>query len=86
MPERGIAWAAVALLAALGGWSWLKPIRAPAVPPRVAFSAVEPWMADALPGIGPTRRARAVEALRHQRMNDLPAPAHAAAALVFVQP
>jgi hypothetical protein len=55
----------------------------PAAPLRIPRHAVEPWMADALPGIGPARREAAVEAIRTGHDERLPASARPLAATVF---
>ena len=85
MPERrGEVAAALVALVALGAWATGMPRQPPPVPPRVPANEVQPWMADALPGVGPKRREAAAAAIRSGRIEELPPAARAVAAEVFV--
>ena len=81
--ERGEALTALALLIGLGVWATVAPRQPTPVPPRVPAGAVETWMADALPGVGPKRRDAATAAIRDGRVEDVPAAARVAVGEAF---
>jgi hypothetical protein len=72
--------AGLAVLLGLGGHLRTAP---PATPPRIAPEQAELWMADALPGVGPARRAAALEAIHARAWDRLPKPARSLAREVF---
>jgi len=58
--------------------------RAGSVPPvPVPIGSCEPWMADALPGVGPATRAAMAEAIRAGDLDTLPRSARSVAQRVF---
>lgn len=75
--------ALISVLLALAIWGAVRPRRLATAPPLIHAQQAQPWMADALPGVGPKRRDAALEALRAGRFADLPKPARATAELVF---
>jgi hypothetical protein len=84
VPERRVLAALAGLALVLGITGHLRrPIQA--VPPRIPPERAEPWMADALPGIGPARRDDAAAAIRARDWDRLPAKARAAAREVFAE-
>lgn len=82
MKQRASLLVLLFLAVALAGAAHLRTPPAGA-PPRVPRHAVEPWMADALPGVGPARRAAATEAIRNRQDAQLPAAARPVAETVF---
>ena len=83
-PAAPTRWLAVGLIAgvlALGGWHRLHP-RPPAPQPRDPRTA-EPWMLDALPGIGAKRRDAAAAAVRAGAWDQLPQATRTAATEAF---
>ncbi len=89
MPDPQQAWptrlAALALLlaiAAVAGWRAQRPTPDHRLPAADCL----PWMADALPGIGPKRREGATAAIRAGSLVDLPAQARSLAEQVFRGP
>lgn len=74
------------LIAALATWGLARPRRPPVIPPLVSLQHVQPWMVNALPGVGPKHQAAALQAVATQRFDDLPKPARAVARQVFAQP
>ncbi len=61
MPDR--VWiAAFLVVALLAGWAALRPRSLP--PPAIPAVAAEPWMAEALPGIGPRTAATVAAQIR----------------------
>lgn len=70
--QRRVAIAAVVLLTILGLIASLRPkAQRPPIAP-VPNRQAEPWMADALPGVGPLTRDRALSAIRAERYDGLP--------------
>ena len=57
----------------------------PAEPARRQLLTAEPWMVDALPGIGPKRLAPVLEAIRAGDLERVPKPARGVADQVFEQ-
>lgn len=53
---------------------------------RLPAAVAEPWMAQALPGIGPKRRQAAAAAIRAWRLDELPATARGLVPQLFVAP
>lgn len=51
--------AAGVLLLLLAGLAWLRPPAQRLAPPLLPAASCEPWMADAIPGVGPKTRERA---------------------------
>jgi len=78
---RACRWASLLLLLVLAVSTWW---RSPAQESRrVPHEDCKPWMADALPGIGPARRAGAAMAIREGRLEQLPYGARTAARRLF---
>jgi hypothetical protein len=67
---RGWLMATVAMVL-IGLWS-MRPAPAPVVPERVDCALSEPWMVDALPGIGPRTRDRYWQIVRAGSLAGLP--------------
>ena len=82
VPERRLvlALSGLAVVLALSGHLRRPPS---ATPPRIAPEAVEPWMADALPGIGPVHRDSATAAIRARDWAQLPKASRTLAREVF---
>ena len=82
MSERRLvlALAGLAVVLALSGHLRRPPT---ATPPKIAPEHVEPWMADALPGVGPVRREAATIAIRERAWTQLPKASRALAHEVF---
>lgn len=66
------ALAAAALLLALGVLAALRPAPARGLPPPIPAADCAPWMADAIPGVGPLGRD---QASRRIRAGEVPAAA-----------
>ena len=78
-------WVAVIIvLIVVGCWS-LRPPPAPTIPQRIAIAQVEPWMVDALPGIGARTRERYWRLVRDGALTALPERARAIAHQVFTR-
>jgi len=81
---RGWIMVIIAMLA-IGWWSH-RPAPAPAVPIRIPTEMSEPWMADALPGIGVKTRDVHWRHLKAGVIADLPERARNIARQVFIWP
>ena len=75
----------IGLILALGLWAWWLGSRPLDLPPRIPHHTVEPWMTEALPGIGP-RTAASMAANIRAGLPIKPARAASVAAEVFVGP
>lgn len=76
----------IVLVVALAGWGALRPRRVRLPPAQIPAAQVQPWMVDALPGVGPKRHAAALAAVQAGRFEDLPKAARATAEQVFERP
>lgn len=76
----------VALMVGIGAFALAHPVRMPDVPPRVAATAAQAWMVEALPWVGPKTASKAIHAVQTGRLTDLPARARAIASETFVWP
>ena len=73
----------IVVVLALAGWGTLRPRRVRLPPAQIPAAQAQPWMVEALPGVGPKRHAAALAALRAGRLADLPKAARATAGEVF---
>lgn len=81
---RGWVMAVVAMVV-IGVWT-LRPAPAPSEPGRISAATSEPWMADALPGVGVKTRDEQWRRIRAGAIEALPERARAIAREVFTWP
>ena len=81
-PARRQAVAAALLVAALAGWSLCRRPALVSAPP-IPHANVQPWMAEALPFVGPKSAERMTAAIRAGERDALPTRAQTAAAAWF---
>lgn len=74
--------AVIVLMVLVGVWS-SRPSPSPAIPDRITTSRCEPWMVDALPGIGARTRERYRRVVQAGDLSALPQRAQAIARQVF---
>ena len=65
------------------GW-WAAPVVSQ--PPRVPLADAQPWMLDALPGIGPQRRLAATRSVIHGDLHAVPVKPQSLLSEVFLCP
>jgi hypothetical protein len=68
-----------------GGLAW-RPAPGDLIPTRMPLSETQPWMADALVGVGAKSRDQVAQQLRAQHLSSLPARARAMVPVLFIVP
>lgn len=79
-------WLTVIVAMLLIGWWSHRPVPSPVEPLRIPTVMSEPWMADALPGIGVKTREVNWQHLRSGAITELPERARGMARQIFVWP
>ncbi len=76
MANRAPTFALVLVMLVIAGLAW-RPAPGANIPPRLALSDAAPWMADALPGVGPKSRDQVATQLRQGNIKAIPSRARA---------
>jgi hypothetical protein len=84
MPDRTPTFALVLVMLVIAGLAW-RPAPGANIPPPMALSDAAPWMADALPGVGPKSRDQVAKQLQQGSIKDIPARARAMVGHLFIQ-
>ncbi len=76
MAHRAPAFALVLVMLVIAGLAW-RPAPGANIPPLMPLSDATPWMADALPGVGPKSRDQIATQLRQGNIKEIPTRARA---------